>query len=317
MQNTLFGEIAKTAVKNSVPKEKILWSFSKKGTLDSCPRKYYFQYYGSKKKTAIYEPNKDKLQFLKGLSNEHLIIGEIVHTVIQNHFNKLKVGDPWDLSRSLSFAYKILEDSLQYSVEVSKGIFKTHTYTPAIFLELYYDHIAADSLRIRARKKITVNLENFYQSPNFAHLRSGALTASAIVEGRVMQYFPGITVDGVVDLCYSEDDTWVVADWKTGKNEVEETSLQLLTYAMWLIENKNADIERITLQKAYLDDASIQPLEFSQIHLRRAKAKIIQDAERLKELDEFGNESMIEAFSACGQEKVCHQCSFKEICTKI
>jgi hypothetical protein len=49
---------------------KIKWSYSRRETFDRCLRQYYYQYYGANQRTAKAEPYKDKLKFLKELSNE-------------------------------------------------------------------------------------------------------------------------------------------------------------------------------------------------------------------------------------------------------
>ena len=47
--------------------EKISWSPSKMGTLKQCPRKYYYQYYGSKQLKAKEDHNKERLKYLSNL----------------------------------------------------------------------------------------------------------------------------------------------------------------------------------------------------------------------------------------------------------
>jgi CRISPR/Cas system-associated exonuclease Cas4 (RecB family) len=292
------------------------WSYSRMQALISCPRKYYYTYYGGKKFSALGQTDKEVIQFLKSLSNGHLLVGDIVHHVIKTYFKKLKKGEAWDLPRLQSFGYRILKEAVSYSVELRNDVFKNYTYTPRSLQEIYYNEISPSVFRDQLRTEINHHLTCFYTSAQFDHLRAGAQSSTAVIESRTRFVLAGIDVDGAVDLLFEEGDQVVVADWKTGEKEIEDTSLQLLAYAWWAIETKGIGKDRISIQKAYLKEDALEVLEFSDLHLQRARARIIQDSERLAELDGFGKEGIIEAFTPCRQEKVCAQCPFKKICSK-
>ncbi len=72
-----------------------------------------------------------------------------------------------------------------------------------------------------------------------------------------------ILVEGAIDLMYPADDGWVIVDWKTGQNDSEESSLQLLTYALWAHEEFDVPLEAISLFKAFLTEGVAEPLLFS------------------------------------------------------
>lgn len=112
--------------------EKISWSPSKMGTLKQCPRKYYYQYFGSKQLKAKEEPNKERLKFLSNLSNKSLVAGEIIHAVIAVYFRKAKVNEFWKSDRLISFALSILKNTLIYSRDERQGIHKEMQYPPSI-----------------------------------------------------------------------------------------------------------------------------------------------------------------------------------------
>jgi hypothetical protein len=69
------------------------WSYSRRSTLEQCPRKYYFDYYGSALHRAASDPQKARLRGLKKLQNRHERAGEIVHQVIADYFRKAQQGD--------------------------------------------------------------------------------------------------------------------------------------------------------------------------------------------------------------------------------
>lgn len=41
----------------------LIWSFSKRGVLEQCPRKYYYEYYGSNLNTAKNYPKRKNFVF--------------------------------------------------------------------------------------------------------------------------------------------------------------------------------------------------------------------------------------------------------------
>ncbi len=93
----------------------IPWSYSRRNLLQQCPLSYYFEYYGSKKRTAEAEPRKESLRFLKGLSNRHLRTGEITHLVIRTYLNRLREGEEWSLERLVSWARDMLHTDVEFS----------------------------------------------------------------------------------------------------------------------------------------------------------------------------------------------------------
>ncbi|RZJ92129.1 MAG: hypothetical protein EOO20_02870 [Chryseobacterium sp.] len=290
------------------------WSYSRMQVLHSCPRKYYYTYYGGKKFVALNEQNKDVIQFLKTLSNGYLLVGEIVHHLIKSYFKRKSKGDSWDLTRLQSFGYRILKDAIVYSMELRDEIFNEYKFTPRSLMEVYYNEVDPSVFRNKLRAEINHHLEMFFKSENFLHLREGCASEDAEIEKRTHFSLGNVRIDGAADLLFKYGEDLLIADWKTGEMEIEDTSLQLLTYAWWALETNRASKNNILLQKAYLLDGHLEKMEFSGLHLQRAKAKIIQDSERLIEFDEFGKEGVMDAFTVCGQERICHQCSFKKIC---
>jgi len=303
-----------TQKRSTVVIPNIDWSLSRMQILESCPRKYYFQYFGGKMSVAQNDPNKDQINFLKLLSNEHLIAGDIVHFVIRSYFKNKRKGIDWDLGRLKSFARRIMKDACNYSAELRDEIYKEYKHIPKSLLEVYYNQQDPLTLANQTGQKTDWLLDQFFNQDCFEPLRAGALQPDALIERKIGFNFPGVHVDGVADIIYPEAGKWVIADWKTGAKEAEDTSLQLLVYALWLIKEKGISQEDILIYKAYLNEGILEPLDFSKTQIQRARARIIQDTERLKELEDFGSKGVIEAFTPCRQEKVCAQCSFKKLC---
>lgn len=297
--------------------EKISWSPSKIGTQKQCSWKYYCQYYGSKQTKAKSDENKSRLQYLAGLSNKSLVAGEIIHSVVAAYFRKGKQNEIWSADRLVNFALSILRAAIQYSKDERAGKHKIFTYPPPILKEIYYGSIDEKALYQEIADRLQTSLKNFHQSELFAHLRMNGIKADAIIEGKCIYTLPEhIKVDGVIDLAFHDQGKFWITDWKTGKVEEEETSLQLLSYALWATRQKGIPKEAVNIQKAYLLDNRLEPLEYSEEQLGRAKVRIMQDVEILRELDEFGIEGRHEAFTKCKQPRICNLCPFQEVCDK-
>lgn len=294
----------------------ISWSPSKMNTAKQCSRRFYYQYYGSKKSKAKDDPDKDRLQFLANFSNKSLVAGEIVHAVIATYFRKAKLKEVWSLERLRSFAFHILQQAIQYSKKIKAGGALQPEYPPAIFKEIFFDLVAESVIVDEVKSKIEANLKNFANSEKFRHLREGGQSFNSVIEEKAkFELVKGIKVDGVIDIAFDEGNIFRIADWKTGKVEEEDTSLQLLTYALW-VANKKGKKDAIIIEKAYLAEDRIEQLEYSDVHLARARARIIQDAEILRELQELGLEGNSQAFTKCGKPKICLLCPFQEVCDK-
>lgn len=299
----------------NVPEEKISWSFSKVGILRQCPRKYYYQYYGSNKRMAKDEPHKERLIFLSKLSNKHIISGSIVHTVIASYLKKRSKGDEWDLNRLISWAKKLLFDSIVYTEHIRDGITDNRQYPPPILKEIYYSEIEVSEFQSEVETKIVNNLTNFIESEKFDFLKNGASQPGAMVERKAVFYLDKNTkIDGQIDIAFKNNGEVIIADWKTGKVEFQDTSLQLLTYALWAIEKQDVKPHQIKIQKAYLQENMVENLEFSEKHLFRARSRILQDVDIMRELHDFGKDGVAEAFTKCDQLKICEFCPFQEVC---
>ena len=305
----------KNILSPSESRNKFNYSYSRFETFDSCERKYYYSYYGSKKTKALDEPLKEELIELSELANRHLIIGDILHSVISWFLKTAKKGDLKEYSQIENFAIRRLNNVLDNTMFFkSDGIKKESEFPLPIIKELLYDYYNYLSLKNELEEAIRKNLNNFFNSAKFEDLRNGALTDSAIIEGRSNFNLGNIKVIGKIDLAFEKNGLLTINDWKTGKSHFEETSLQLLIYALWARSKNEFQDKEIIIQKSYLAEDEIDVLKYSESQLYRTKAKIRQQVELLKEMEEFGNQAIESAFPVRKHEKKCRICPFEKIC---
>jgi hypothetical protein len=93
----------------------VKWSYSRRSLLEQCPRRYYYEYYGSSKRVAPTEPQKTLLQSLKRLRNRHSRAGQILHTVIAGFFRRAQQGETMSLHSLGSWAEKMLNRDILFS----------------------------------------------------------------------------------------------------------------------------------------------------------------------------------------------------------
>jgi len=159
------------------------------------------------------------------------------------------------------------------------------------------------------------NVKNFF-SNNFELIRNGRDDLNSLVETHIrFKLDDKIRVIGILDLGFKNKDRFIINDWKTGNLEVEDTSLQLLVYAMWIMQQPFYLGENITLFKSYLRENKLEELEWNNRQILRTKAVIRQDFEIMEELNKFGENANFNAFEK-KIGKICSQCFFKSICDK-
>jgi hypothetical protein len=325
-QYDLFGTIInQNNLEKKSQKPNIDWSYSKREVLKQCPRKYYYKYYGSKKTRSLNTPFKSELVELSYIENKYLLIGKVIHSVIATYFKKAKNGEIWAVDRLLKWANKLIDDSIQSSKKFKiVGIteFLTMQYRPILLKEIIELNINGENIKKEASEKIDTCLRNFIQSRDFQDLIVIEGFSNSMIE--VVSTFSiekniKINVDGKIDFAFKINDAFQIIDWKTGKLEVEESSLQMLVYALWAMEKQGQKLENINIQKAYLFENKLEKLIIDNTQIERAKAMIQQDAEEMLLLDEFGKSGNYKAFDKCDESnkgKVCNQCPFQKVCIK-
>ena len=111
----------------------------------------------------------------------------------------------------------------------------------------------------------------------------------------------------------------MVLDWKIGAADGESSdSLQLLSYALAAVEEFGCAPESIDLYKVHLGDGDGKVTVYTvrDHQIQSARARIIQDTERMHSMDQYGRDGVSGAFTPCGQPRVCRMCPFQVLCPK-
>jgi hypothetical protein len=307
----LFGEQRPNA--NRVDSiAKMNWSYSKRGTLEQCPRRYYYTYYAAKRRNIVQDP---QAHLLSHLQNRHERIGQILHLVISTFLRKARSGDVWTTNRLTNWAESLFSKDCDYSqrLKIEDGTVLVDNNT-VVLQEFYYRETDAEALCTTAGQRLVNAVAEFAENRAFAVLRESGMDPEASIELPIKVGGLPCVVNGRIDLAYQENDDIVVVDWKTGGTQGGDDSLQLATYGMWSISRYKTSPGNIRIHKALLIDGNLTTARIDDKMLARARARIIQDAELMATLDNYGREGIVAAFSPCAQPAVCALCRFRKIC---
>ncbi|MFQ5965364.1 MAG: PD-(D/E)XK nuclease family protein [Candidatus Scalinduaceae bacterium] len=291
------------------------WSYSRRVTLEQCPRKYYYTYYGANKKTAKNETQKEKIRFLKNIKNRYLRSGEILHLIIATYIKKLRNGIEWSEQRCLSWARSIFEKDLDFSRNYRHNdALPNDNYPPKLLLEFYYGYKDAESTCTNRFQEVEAALANFFSTQDYAELRNSAFGENVLIEELIRVKEDDLTIRGQIDFAYSNVNGAKVIDWKMGKAGGGDDSLQLISYAIAACQEFNCFPDDIELHLVHLLEGSISSYNIDKSQVFRAKARIRQDIERMQSLENYGRNAIVEAFTPCLQSEICKGCVYQAVC---
>ena len=297
--------------------QKLIWSYSRTNTLEKCPRKYYYHFYGSNSRKAKSESDKSVLKILKNLSNRYMRTGNILHLVIKTYIKKQLEGYSWDVDQLLRWANSIYLKDREFSQIYKNSPSRYNSNLKSVpLLEYYYEYENVEDLFIKSQSQMLTALNNFVKYNHFVDLINSLSGAYVDIERRIRPIFDKFITEGRIDLIYRKEKGIEIYDWKIGDSSNPEDSLQLLFYACWTVDEFRCQPEDITVHKANLLNKSVSSYTFSLKSLQRTVARIKQDIERMKSIDKYGNNAIVDAFSPCRQPKVCALCPYQEVCFK-
>jgi len=296
---------------------KISWSYSRRGLLEQCTRRYYYQYFGASKRVAKDEKNKESLQILKGLQNRYERTGQILHLAIGTYLRNAQKNSPWNPDRLISWAKDIFNKDISYSQSDPDGSHPHEgRYPPTLLSEFYNRDPEAIPKCQQAEEKLIEALNSFTKEPLYLSFRTNGIASTAIIEKpfKLSGFLP-CRIDGRIDLAYFSDETITIVDWKMGtENGSGDESLQLAAYALWANKSYDYSPESMRICKVHLGSRTIVDFKCNEAVLTTARVRIIQDAERMNFLQKYGEAAIIDAFTPCAQPGVCKLCPFLKIC---
>ena len=199
------------------------WSHSRRATFQECPRKYFYQYYGSHNGWEDTAPESAQLAYrLKNLTSLPLEIGAAVHEAASTAIHRARSGastptadELYDASRNrLNKAWVESQDRPEW---------ERSPKWRRMFHEFYYDTGIGENKIAEARDSLQTCFANLLVSKSFREAVAAPFVEVKNVEEFATYYIDETPVHAVPDLVYRKgDDTWTVVDWKSGRREEDD-----------------------------------------------------------------------------------------------
>ena len=297
-------------------KNEFSWSISRDRVFQTCPRQYYFNYYGywGGRENAAPERTR-QIYILKQLQNRYMWAGAKVHDCINHTLTNLQRGiSVLDVDQIIEITLNQMREEFRSSREKR---YLTHPKTCALF-EHEYEVPISDADWKNTADNVVQCLRNFYASETFAMLKELPQQMWLEVEDFSSFNLGSTKIWAVLDCSFRTDDGGVtIIDWKTGSSMSEDVSMQLSCYAMYAMQKWGVDPEKVKLIEYNL--LANQGAEFtvSAAEIENTKTYIggsIADMQStLVDVDNNAPKKE-EAFQKVEDDRIRSSCNFKKVC---
>ena len=299
-------------------KNEFSWSISRDRVFQTCPRQYYFNYYGYWGGWKYNVPQRTRqICILKQLKNRYMWAGAKVHDCIERTLTNLQRGiSVLDVDQIVGITLNQMREEFRSS----RGKrYLTHPKTCALF-EHEYDASIADADWKKTADNVEQCLRNFYDSDTFDMLKKLPHQMWLEVEDFSSFNLNNTKIWAVLDCSFrTEDGGITIIDWKTGRTMSQDVSMQLACYAMYAMEKWGVDPESVKLIEYNL--LANQGVEFTvgASEIENTKTYIagsIADMQSL--LVDVGNNVPKEegAFQKVEDERIRANCNFMKVCDR-
>ena len=291
------------------------WSKSRDEVFQTCPRQYYFNYYGYWGGWDEDAPERIRQTYiLKKLKNRFMWAGEKVHDCIKHTLKNLQRGiSVLDVDEIVSITLDQMRDEFRSSREKR---YLVHPKTCALF-EHEYDVDLPDTEWKSVADGAEACLRNFYKSETFARLKELPQRNWLEIEDFSFFHLDGTKIWAVIDCSFRTEDGITIIDWKTGRAASSDVSLQLSCYAMYGREKWGIKPEEMKLVEYNL--LSDQKVEFSvtEGEIRNTRSYIkgsIADMTSFLEDIENNVPKQERYFKKIEDERIRERCNFRKVC---
>jgi hypothetical protein len=310
----------------------LTWSISRDGILNSCERRYYFQYLVNARYNSKIALNREIAQ-LKHLQSIPAWQGDCFHKAVENWANASRVGNNLSEKTPLDRLRQEMESQWRQSLSLVGRAAPASDVTCRLFEHEYQVELPADRLET-AVAETSGWLNSFLDWANDTGLTTNIRSARKwwIEPDAFGPYAPGFKIEGQqvlvkVDLALqSAHGMFEIWDWKTGKlresnpRRIDPAALQVNVYQLWPhlqlgipLENIRAHLVYVAHQPAedivYEIDADVREYVLSIV--RRSIDRVVHLSGKKAEV-----ELNIQDFDFAIAPVLCRMCNFKRICLR-
>jgi hypothetical protein len=298
-------------------KNEFSWSKTRDEVFKTCPRQYWFSYYGYWNGWLENGPERTRqIYVLKNLKNRHMWAGEKVHECIQRSLNNIRRGIkvlPVDEIVSITL------DQMRADFRSSRS--KNYWKNPKScgLFEHEYEVEVNDEEWKEVASNVETCLRNFYASDIYDGLKSHTRDGWLEVEEFSSFHLDQTKINLVIDCAIKEGEAIYIYDWKTGKSLSEDLSTQLGCYALYAVDKWNIPPESLSIIEYNLSFDKSNWFSVGQEEMKSIKGYIkgsIKDMQSL--LADVSNNLPMEEdrFSKIEDEHVSLRCNYRKVCRK-
>jgi len=298
------------------------WSWSRHEMFYECPRKLYWQYYGSWGGWDVQAPETAALAYrLKQIKSVAMLVGQALHEVVRERLRmRRKAAD--------SVPAEQIKDELERRVlkrlRESRHRDWERFANPkgyAILFEDYYgpgvDEAAQASALAAARECADGFAKSIYARRAFEIAKERLRVIDPDRFDQMKIAIDGVSVYAAPDLVVEDDDGMAhIVDWKTGR-VVKANVAQLAVYGLYVAEKLGVPLERVAAHLVYVRGGETEKygsLRESVAEARRRIATYTADVRsRLTDVEQ-NLAGDISLFPMTENRMLCKRCKFQEIC---
>ena len=300
----------------SAIKNEFSWSVTRDRVFQTCPRQYYFNYYGYWGGWEIEASERTRqIYILKNLKNRYMWAGSKVHDCIKHTLTNLQRGiTVLDVDQIISITLNQMREEFRSSREKR---YLAHPKTCALF-EHEYEVPISDYDWKKTADNMEQCLTNFYASDTFDMLKALPRQMWLEVEDFSSFYLNKTKIWAVLDCSFRTEDGGVtIIDWKTGRSMSDDVSMQLSCYAMYAMEKWGIDPENVKLIEYNLLVNQGTEFRVTDAEIENTKAYIAGSIADMQSLLVDVGENVPkeeEAFSKVQDERTRTRCNFRRVC---
>ncbi len=292
------------------------WSRSRASIFRECPRRYWFQYYGSWGGWEAASPPRVRQAYvLKQLKSRWMWVGEVVHWAIERILTSARIHQPMEEAKAVEWAL----DRMRGDFRASRD--RKYRERPKKVVGLFeheYEVPTTDDQWREAADHMRACIGTFYRSPYHAFLPKLPRGHWLPIEELDHFFLDGVKVFVKPDAAFrSGARTVEIVDWKTGRRDDEPDPIQLACYSVYALEKKWAErAEDVTTTEYNLATGKAREAQVTEERLVQVKADIRASvAEMRQRLDDAGkNVAREEKFAVTTDARACRACGFRKIC---
>lgn len=289
------------------------WSHSRAELHQTCPRAYYYTYYGAWEGWRSDVPAAVRRTYLlKNLTDRSRWRGTLVHEAIKYVIARLRAADPVSeaevVAQMRRRARADVEDSQQ-------GRYRERPNRIVGFQEHYYRQPLDWEAAVDVAEQ---RLHTFFQGRLYGHLQQLPPSAFLNVEELASFEVGGTKVWVQIDLATQEAGTVRLYEWKSGAPDLEAARRQLGVYGLYARQTWSLAGARLIGVVYDLAANARHEFELDAAALSQAEAHIRSSVETLQErllaADPQQNLADIGNFPQIDELSICHECQFRELC---